>query len=324
MVSVGNRNMFALVEEDLKEMTQNLKRLVGAKHPVLYAAAEYLFDAGGKRIRPAIVLLAARATQAGNPTERHRRLAEITEMIHTAALVHDDVIDTAEVRRGIATVNGHFGNRVAVLAGDFLFAQSSLYLARLGSLEVVELLSIVIADFAEGEILQNLGQFDAELTFDTYIDKSFYKTASLMAGSSRAAAVLSGSSAEVCNGLYDYGKHLGIAFQVVDDLLDFTGSTESLGKPAGSDLQQGNLTAPVLYALEEIPYLAEFIDRQFTTEGDLEKALQLVRTTRGIERSHELARTHARQAVQSLDVLPPSPARQALINLADYVLERVY
>ncbi len=184
-------------------------------------------------------------------TVRHRRLAEITEMIHTASLVHDDVVDEAELRRGVPTVHSSFGNRIAVLAGDFLFAQSSWYLANLDNLEVVKLLSQVIMDLAEGEIQQGLNRFAANLTIDEYIQKSYYKTASLIANSCKSAAVLSESSADLAEHLYSYGRHIGLAFQIIDDILDFTGSTEALGKPAGSDLKSGNLTAPVLYALEE-------------------------------------------------------------------------
>ena len=144
-------SLFSPVEADLCVLTENLKQLIGARHPILYAAAEHLFGAKGKRVRPAIVLLVARATMPNQGmTERHRRLAEITEMIHTASLVHDDVVDESDIRRGIPTVHSSFGSRIAVLAGDFLFAQSSWYLANLDNLQVVKLLSEVIKDFAEG------------------------------------------------------------------------------------------------------------------------------------------------------------------------------
>jgi all-trans-nonaprenyl-diphosphate synthase len=219
-------SLFAPVEADLNELVGNLKQLVGARHPILYAAAEHLFGAGGKRIRPAIVLLLARAT---TPTEdllpQHRRLAEITEMIHTASLVHDDVVDESEVRRGVPTVHSSFGNRIAVLAGDFLFAQSSWYLANLDNLRVVKLLSQVIMDLAEGEIQQGLNRFDTGLSIEAYLEKSYYKTASLIANSAKSVGVLSGLSERAIENLYGYGRHLGLAFQVVDDILDFTGST---------------------------------------------------------------------------------------------------
>jgi all-trans-nonaprenyl-diphosphate synthase len=318
-------SLFSPVEDDLELMTENLKQLVGARHPILYAAAEHLFSAEGKRLRPAIVLLLARATGSGQEVSpRHRRLAEITEMIHTASLVHDDVVDESETRRGIPTVHSSFGNRIAVLAGDFLFAQSSWYLANLDSLEVVKLLSQVIMDLAEGEIRQGLNRFDTSLTLDAYLEKSYYKTASLIANSAKAAGVLSEVSPEQAEQFYRYGRYLGLAFQIVDDILDFTSSEDTLGKPACSDLKGGHLTAPVLYALEEEPYLEKLIEREFAQDGDLEQAIALIRSSRGIQRARDLAAHHAQAAAQELTDLPPSDSLHTLVTLSDYVLRRLY
>ena len=318
-------SLFAPVEADLCILTENLKNLVGARHPILSAAAEHLFGAEGKRVRPAIVLLISRATMPEQEiTPRHRRLAEITEMIHTASLVHDDVVDESEVRRRVPTVNSLFNNRVAVLAGDFLFGQSAWYLANLGNLEVVKLLSEVIKDMAEGEIQQGLNRFDTTITLEVYLEKTYNKTASLIANSAKAAGILSGVSGDMATNLYRYGRHIGLAFQIVDDILDFTGSTEALGKPAGSDLMSGNLTLPVLYALEENPYLEVLIDREFAQPEDLSQAIALVKESRAIERSRELAAHYAQIAVQNLAQLKPSTSSQALIDMADYVLSRLY
>ncbi|MDJ0556720.1 MAG: solanesyl diphosphate synthase [Microcoleaceae cyanobacterium MO_207.B10] len=317
--------LFSPVEADLQLLTDNLKRLVGARHPILYAAAEHLFRVKGKRVRPAVVLLISRSTMPNQEiTPKHRRLAEITEMIHTASLVHDDVVDESEIRRGVPTVHSLFTNRVAVLAGDFLFAQSSWYLANLDNLEVVKLLSEVIMDLAEGEIQQGLHKFDDELSIEAYLEKSYYKTASLIANSSKAAAIISGASPEVAQDMYQYGRHLGLAFQIVDDILDFTSVTESLGKPACSDLKSGNLTAPTLYALEEKPGLEPLIQRELAQEGDLEEAIKLIKDSHGIEKSRELAALNGKMAVEYLQCLPDCDSRQALINLADYVLSRLY
>lgn len=322
---ISTTSFFSPVEDDLRLLTDNLKRLVGARHPILGAAAEHLFDAGGKRIRPAIVLLVSRATMLDQEiTARHRRLAEITEMIHTASLVHDDVVDEAALRRNVPTVNSLFDNRIAVLAGDFLFAQSSWYLANLDNLQVVKLLSEVIRDFAEGEIFQGINRFDTSLTLEAYLDKSYYKTASLIANSAKSAAILSDASSEVIDSLYNYGKYLGLAFQIVDDILDFTSPTEVLGKPAGSDLISGNITAPALFAMEEKPYLESLIEREFSEEGDKEKALSIVIESEGIERSRELASYHAQLALKQIDCLKPSQYSQSLTDLVDYVLSRLY
>lgn len=318
-------SLFAPVEADLRLLTDNLKQLVGARHPILYAAAEHLFGAGGKRIRPAIVLLLSRATvmEAEIPA-RHFRLAEITEMIHTASLVHDDVVDESSLRRGVPTVHSSFTNRVAVLAGDFLFAQSSWHLANLDNLTVVKLLSRVIMDLAEGEIQQGLNRFDTTLSVDAYLMKSYYKTASLIANSCKSVGVLSQVSETLTDALYQYGRNLGLAFQIVDDILDFTGSEDVLGKPAGSDLLSGNLTAPVLYAMEETPYLATLIEREFAQNGDFDEAMALVKASRGIERSRELAAQHVEHAVENLAGLPTSEPKRALEALSSYVLSRLY
>ncbi|MDB9304752.1 MULTISPECIES: solanesyl diphosphate synthase [Cyanophyceae] len=318
-------SLFTPVEADLRLLADNLKQLVGNRHPILFMAAEHLFGAGGKRIRPAIVLLISRATMLEEDiTLRHRRLAEITEMIHTASLVHDDVVDESQMRRGVPTVHSLFGNRIAVLAGDFLFAQSSWYLANLDNLEVVKLLSEVIMDLATGEIQQGINCFDNGISIETYLKKSYYKTASLIANSSKAAALLSDVSLETAEHLYNYGRHLGLAFQIVDDILDFTSTTDTLGKPAGSDLKSGNLTAPVLFALGEKPDLEALIERKFEQEGDLEQALELIQDSQGIQQARELAAYHAKLAVDHLQVIAPSESREALINIADYVLSRLY
>lgn len=318
-------SLFTPVEADLRLLADNLKQLVGNRHPILFMAAEHLFGAGGKRIRPAIVLLISRATMLEKDiTLRHRRLAEITEMIHTASLVHDDVVDEAQMRRGVPTVHSLFGNRIAVLAGDFLFAQSSWYLANLDNLEVVKLLSEVIMDLATGEIQQGINCFDNGISIETYLKKSYYKTASLIANSSKAAGLLSDVSPEIADHLYNYGRHVGLAFQIVDDILDFTSTTDTLGKPAGSDLKSGNLTAPVLFALEEQPFLETLIERKFAEAGDLEQALKLIDESQGIQQARELAAYHAQLAVEHLQVLAPSESREALVNIADYVLSRLY
>ncbi|GLC46314.1 hypothetical protein PLESTB_000998100 [Pleodorina starrii] len=320
--------ILAPVTSDMERMNQNLKNVVGNRHPMLMAAAEQIFGAGGKKLRPVIVFLVAHSTAQREGltelTDKHRRLAEITEMIHTASLVHDDVLDECDIRRGKQTINSMYGTRVAVLAGDFLFAQSSWFLANLDNLEVIKLISQVIADFANGEISQAASLFDTDITLEHYLDKSFYKTASLIAASCRSAAVFSDSPVEVKEAMYNYGKHLGLAFQVVDDILDFTQSTEQLGKPQGQDLASGNLTAPVIFALRKSPELLDIISSEFVEEGSLERALELVRETGGIEDARLLARQQADMALAALECLPEGSARRSLRLMVDYVLERIY
>ncbi len=313
------------VETDLDALLADLRSLIGAGHPILQAAAEHLFAAGGKRLRPGIVLLVSRAIDpAGDLGSRHRRLAEITEMIHTASLVHDDVVDGAATRRGVDTVHSRFNHRVAVLAGDFLFAQASWHLANLDNLEVVKLLSRVIMDLADGEVRQSLFRYDTGQSFETYLEKSYCKTASLIANSARAAGVLSELPLQHLDALYHFGRQLGLAFQVVDDILDFTGSDQQLGKPAASDLASGYLTAPALYAIEERPALLGLIEREFCEPEDLAQALELVRSCEAIPRARALAEGFGREAVEALDWMSTSEASRALRALPDFVLSRLY
>lgn len=289
--------------------------------------------------------------------ESQLRLAEITEMIHAASLLHDDVIDTSDSRRGVASVNSMFGNHLAVLAGDFLLARASVALARLRDCDVVELLSTVIEHLVRGEVIQmNGGEKGASALyngsrgagfggigdaseedvkrqkqyhepngiFETYMAKTFFKTASLMANSCRAVTMLAGHSQASADAAYAYGEHLGIAFQLVDDMLDFTSTSSALGKPVLNDLQQGHATAPVLFALDSFPErLGAMIERRFGQSGDVEAALDMVHEVDGIEQTRALAAHHARSAVVSLsEALPPSDARSALINIAEHVLTR--
>eukprot|EP00172_Hildenbrandia_rubra_P000756 Plantae.Rhodophyta-Hildenbrandia_rubra.ctg14209.p1 GENE.Plantae.Rhodophyta-Hildenbrandia_rubra.ctg14209~~Plantae.Rhodophyta-Hildenbrandia_rubra.ctg14209.p1 ORF type:complete len:276 (-),score=13.28 Plantae.Rhodophyta-Hildenbrandia_rubra.ctg14209:1339-2130(-) len=253
----------------------------------------------------------------------HKRLAEITEIIHTASLVHDDVLDDCTTRRGVNSVHSTFNTKVAVLAGDFLFAQSSWYLANLENLEAVKIISKVIIDFAEGEIQQNLTQFDLTISTSDYIEKSFYKTASLIAASCKATAVISNTSKNMQNNFYSYGKHLGLAFQIIDDILDIVGSSKSLGKPAGSDLRNGNLTAPILFALEEQPELQLIIEREFYKEGDIVKAIELVRKSQGIQKAQDLAQEHLQAAINSLKFLPNSDTYTSLLKITEYILFQI-
>uniref|UniRef100_A0A6V7PU76 all-trans-nonaprenyl-diphosphate synthase [geranyl-diphosphate specific] n=1 Tax=Ananas comosus var. bracteatus TaxID=296719 RepID=A0A6V7PU76_ANACO len=320
-------SLLEVVSEDLLKLNNNLKSIIGAENPLLVSAAEQIFGAGGKRLRPALVFLVSRATAqiAGlkELTTQHQRLAEIIEMIHTASLIHDDVIDDSGLRRGKETIHQCYGTRVAVLAGDFMFAQSSWYLANLENLEVIKLISQVIKDFASGEIKQASSLFDCDLTLDDYLLKSYYKTASLIAASTKAAAIFSGAGSSLCEQMYEYGKNLGLSFQVVDDILDFTQSAEQLGKPAGSDLAKGNLTAPVIFALEKEPKLREIIDSEFNEDGSLETAIKIVCECDGIKRAQELAQEKADLAIQNLQCLPTSEYRTALEDMVKYNLERI-
>jgi len=259
---------------------------------------------------------------------KQRRLAEIVEIIHTASLLHDDVIDNSATRRGSPSGNIAFGNKMAILAGDFLLGTASVAISRLRNAEVIELLSTTMANLVEGEFMQ-LKNTAVDSTseanrasFEYYIHKTYLKTASLMSKSCRATAVLSGASDEIVDASYNFGKNLGLCFQIVDDMLDYTVSEKNLGKPAGADLKLGLATAPVLFAWETYPELGNMIRRQFNQPGDVEMAREYVEKAGGLERTRELAVKYANDAIKELEKLPDSDARSALINLTHVMINR--
>lgn len=316
--------MFLTIDQDLQLLNDNLKKLIGAKNPILYAAAEHLFAAGGKRVRPAIVLLVGKATELNKSLKNeHKRLAEITEIIHTASLLHDDVIDECNTRRGIKTVHRTFSNKVAVLAGDFLFAQSSWYLANLENVEVVKTISKVITDFAEGEVRQGITNFDTSLSIEKYLEKSFYKTGSLIASSCKASAMISNCNTLTQHIFYNYGKHIGLAFQIIDDILDITSSENLLGKPAGSDLKNGHLTAPFLFALSECNQLQKFINREFQNSNDIAEVIQIIKSTQGIEKAKDLANEHIQASVEELNKITNNQYIKELKSVSYSIIHRL-
>ena len=335
--TVGGLSPIDLVKTELGSLSSSIRMLLNNDHPALDRVAKYLFQREGKGFRPMVVLLMARATSELTPESpregwsledgvapEQRRLAEIAEIIHTGSLLHDDVVDLALTRRSAKTANVEFGNKVAVLGGDFLLAKACLYTARLRNPDVVELVSTIIENLVEGEIMQSrTHDKDALTDFSYYMHKTYLKTASLLANASKAAVLIAGHSELVIEQSFLYGKHLGIAFQLVDDMLDFTGTEAAMGKKVdGADLKAGLATAPVLFAMETYPELRDMIARQFKEVGDVQRALRCVRETDSVERTAALAREHAQLAVDAVMHLPPSDARDALVKLADEVLER--
>ena len=330
---------FILSKADMQTLSQSIRTdLIGSDHPVLFKAASYFFEEGhdgGKKVRPMMVLLLSRAMEvhtdefaAARPDlfQAQRRLAEISEMIHTASLFHDDVIDGADTRRGSPAVHKVFGDKMAILAGDYLLARASVFLARLRDVEVVETMSTIIEHLVRGEVMQMKGSNVSDSGHERliqYLRKNFYKTASLMANSCKSAAILGGYNDDVVGAAYRYGKHLGIAFQLVDDVLDYDGSASAMGKPALSDLSAGLATAPVLFAAEIYPdALTSMIDRKFRNEGDVELAVDYVRKSDGIQRTKDLAQVHVELAIESIAELGPSVYRDSLIQLAHKVVDR--
>jgi geranyl diphosphate synthase len=269
---------FSLVADELSLLSNKLREMVLAEVPKLASAAEYFFKRGvqGKQFRSTILLLMATALNVrvpealiGESTDivtselrvRQRGIAEITEMIHVASLLHDDVLDDADTRRGVGSLNVVMGNKMSVLAGDFLLSRACGALAALKNTEVVALLATAVEHLVTGETMEITSSTEQRYSMDYYMQKTYYKTASLISNSCKAVAVLTGQTAEVAVLAFEYGRNLGLAFQLIDDILDFTGTSASLGKGSLSDIRHGVITAPILFAMEEFPQLREVVDQ---------------------------------------------------------------
>ncbi|XP_027345750.1 solanesyl diphosphate synthase 3, chloroplastic/mitochondrial isoform X1 [Abrus precatorius] len=338
---------FSLVADELSLLGNKLRAMVVAEVPKLASAAEYFFKMGveGKRFRPTVLLLMSTALnlpipKAPPPVEpggtltadvrsRQQRIAEITEMIHVASLLHDDVLDDADTRRGIGSLNFVMGNKLAVLAGDFLLSRACVALASLKNTEVVSLLAKVVEHLVTGETMQMTTTSDQQCSMEYYMQKTYYKTASLMSNSCKAIAILAGQTAEVAVLAFEYGKNLGLAFQLIDDVLDFTGTSASLGKGSLSDIRHGIVTAPILFAMEEFPQLRAIVDDGFENPANVDLALEYLGKSQGIQRTRELAVKHANLAAAAIDSLPESEdeevrkSRKALIDLTHRVITRM-
>lgn len=259
-----------------------------------------------------------------NVHDKQLQLGQITEMIHVASLIHDDVLDEADTRRGGAAVHMMYTNKVAVLAGDYLLARASVLLARLQHFQVVEVMASALDALVQGEIMQARSKKEDTMNMDYYLRKSYFKTASLICSSCKSTALLSGYSEKDPYTIASekFGYHLGMAYQIVDDILDFTGASASLGKPAQADMQLGLATAPILFASDSVKELRPLIERKFKNNGDVQKAVQLASQTDCIERSYELADFHAQSATDALMELPESEARSALLRLLHVAISR--
>ncbi|XP_057449574.1 solanesyl diphosphate synthase 3, chloroplastic/mitochondrial-like isoform X3 [Lotus japonicus] len=345
-ISEEELDPFSLVADELSFIANNLRAMVIAEVPKLASGAEYFFKMGveGKRFRPTVLLLMSTALNLPIPKpppsndlggtftadlrSRQQRIAEITEMIHVASLLHDDVLDDADTRRGIGSLNFVMGNKLAVLAGDFLLSRACVALASLKNTEVVSLLAKVVEHLVTGETMQMSTTSDQRCSMEYYMQKTYYKTASLISNSCKAIAILAGQTADVAMLAFDYGKNLGLAFQLIDDVLDFTGTSASLGKGSLSDIRHGIVTAPILFAMEEFPQLRTVVDEGFDNPENVDIALEYLGKSRGIQRTRELAIKHADLAAAAIDSLPESDdgevrlSRRALVDLTQRVITR--
>ena len=314
-----------LINEDLQKVEEEFENRLSSRVPLITKVAKHLVMGGGKRFRPSLLLLSARL--CGYRGEDHISLAGVVEFIHTATLLHDDVIDNAEVRRGSASANTLWGNEASVLVGDFLFSRSFVMMVEVGDLKILQTLASATTALAEGETMELVKTVDLSITEEENMELIINKTAILISAAARIGAILGKAPLEVEEALANYGLQVGIAFQLVDDCLDYIGERETLGKEIGSDLKEGKITLPLIHTLrqcnaDEKKEIQEVVlGDEFSYDG-LRKVLSFIDRYKGIEYTFAKAQRCIDEGKKSLWTLPPSPEREALFEMADYVVKR--
>ena len=313
--------LYGAVQEDLSRVERVFESLKHADYGPLGDMLDIVLSGGGKLLRPALALLSGRFGHYD--LDLLVPLAASVELLHTATLVHDDVIDQAATRRGRPTVNSAFHNSTTVMLGDYLFAHAADQVVKTDNLQVVRLFSDTLMIMAKGEIRQDLTAYDSRQTIRDYLQRIGGKTASLFATACEGGAIVSAQPDPSTQAFHDYGYNFGMAFQVVDDILDFTGDPDAMGKPVGSDLMQGTLTLPSLLLMDRSPK-SNPVQKYFArpSRERLAEAVQAVLDSGVIEESYEMARDFSRRANDALDVLPDLEDRETLRDLTDYILDR--
>lgn len=317
--------MFQLIEKDLLIVEDRLLNFIQTPVQMLESIGQHLVQAGGKRLRPALYLLSCRL--GPNDDDEKFAIASAIELIHMATLVHDDVIDVADTRRGRPTANVIFGNHASVLAGDFLFAKAFSLIAQHSTGSMLKRLTDVICLLCEGEILQEKDLFRTEQTMKDYEARILRKTADFIAVSCQIGALTASQPQSAAKAMYDYGYSIGMAFQITDDILDFTANEKTLGKPCCNDLKQGIITLPALYALEHSPkadYLRSLIEAKQMSEEQITEALEIIQSAGAIEYSYEQVEKYIEQAKRVLPSAMDSRLYEAFVAIADFIGKRNY
>ncbi len=322
---VSLESIRAPIAEDLAQVDAVIRRRLDSDVALIRTVAGYIVAAGGKRLRPALVLLAAKAFGARGGA-RHE-LAAVIEFIHTATLLHDDVVDESSLRRGRKTANAEFGNAASVLVGDFLYSRAFQMIVEAGSLRIMKVLADATNVIAEGEVLQLLNVHDADTDEESYLTVIRFKTAKLFEAATQVGAILGGASPEAERSLAEYGKHLGTAFQLIDDVLDYSGDLQETGKNLGDDLAEGKPTLPLIRVMRVGSESERELVRRAVEHGgkaDLEAVLAAIHRVGALDYTRERARVEADAATARLGLLADSPCRDSLLQLAHFSVERKF
>jgi octaprenyl-diphosphate synthase len=313
-----------LSQDDMAAVNQHIFSQLSSDVALINQLGIYIVNSGGKRLRPLLAVLAARAL--GYKGQQHVTLATIIEFIHTATLLHDDVVDESMLRRGKETANAVFGNQASVLVGDFLYTRSFQLMVSLGRMRVMEILADATNIIAEGEVLQLMNVNDPDTTEESYMQVIYCKTAKLFEAATQLAAVLSDQDETVTKAMQNYGMHLGTAFQLIDDVLDYQADVDELGKNIGDDLAEGKPTLPLIYALKHGSAEQQALIREAIVESNglskLDEIMAALAETSAFEYTRNIAEQEAQKARDAIKFLAESPYKQALLALADMAVER--
>ena len=312
-----------VVEPDFAEVDRVIRSRLASDVVLVNQVAEYIVAGGGKRLRPLVVLIAARA--CGYSGSRHTEAAAIIEFIHTATLLHDDVVDGSDLRRGRDTANAVWGNEASVLVGDYLYSRAFQMMVSLGIPRIMGVMADATNKIAEGEVLQLMNAHDPDTTEERYFEVIYRKTARLFEAGTQIAAILAGAPPDIEAAMLRYGKHLGTAFQLVDDALDYQSNSAELGKNVGDDLAEGKPTLPLIHALKNGSPADQALIRTAILEGGLDQLQRItaaIESTGGLAYTERLARRESDLAIEALAGLPDSVFKQALRDLADFAVNR--
>jgi octaprenyl-diphosphate synthase len=315
----------ALVTHEIDAVNQLIRSEMNSDIALINTLGEYIIRAGGKRLRPLILLLSAKALSYSG--DHHVTLAAVIEFIHTATLLHDDVVDASTLRRGNPTANDIWGNEASVLVGDFLYSRSFEMMVRANSMPVMDVMAVTTNVIAEGEVLQLLNAHVAETSEVTYLKTIYRKTARLFESAAQLGGIIAQAPPEYISALADYGKHLGNAFQLIDDLLDYQASSDEMGKNTGDDLAEGKPTLPLIEAMRCGTSEQASIIKSAIENSEIEKLdiiLEIVQETGALQYSHDAAQVESQAAIEAIVVLPESEYKDALINLAQFSTSRSF
>lgn len=317
-------NINELAAQDMADVNAIILEQLNSDVQLINQLGYYIVSGGGKRIRPMIAVIAARAL--GYEGKAHISIAALIEFIHTATLLHDDVVDESDMRRGKATANAEFGNAASVLVGDFIYTRAFQMMTQLGSLKVLGVMSEAVNVIAEGEVLQLMNCNDPNITEESYMRVIYSKTARLFEAGAQCSGILAGATEEQEKALQDYGRYLGTAFQLIDDLLDYSADNQTLGKSIGDDLNEGKPTLPLLHAMRNGTPEQSSMIREAIEQGNgrhlLEPVLETMKACGSLEWTRQRAEEEADKAISALSVIPDTPYREALIALAHMSVQR--